>query len=1023
MRLPSGSAAGTTPNSYITNAGTLTILTGLSVAADTVVLFANGTAIAQQQGAASLSFSVTAPSSGTVQYVAQAVDAAGNVSFFTASLNVTFDPTMVPPTVTLDPASQNANFGAGLNTTDNEVTLDGTAEAGATVTVLGAPLVTQADSNGNYTISGVPVVPGVNTIDVHVTDLAGNSADATLTVTMHNITPPAITMSLVNDTGFSSTDLWTNDPTTKVVVDDASPITMLQASVNGGAYVNVLSNLTGDLLTLNTALLTQINGSPLPDGQLLIDVVAGDSAGNVAQPDQLDILLTRTPPDASVAPSLLTASDTGADPYAVAPTTSDNTPEIRLFAARADMVTFYDGGTMIGQAYSTGVAEITTPILADGVHDITATIQDPAGNLSGQTPALVLSIYTTPPTVPTLTLDSNDQDPVRANYTTDTQVTLNGQTTTEAGEPPATVQLVGLGLTATAAANGNFTFTNVPLAVGVNTLTVQATDLAGNTSEFTLTLTRGQLLPPTINAQAVGGPVVRSAAVMGTVQGDADIKFFLAGFDNAAPLVNVLPDLMNGSFSFSADQLEEINGAPLSAGAHVLHLVATDSRGVVSSVTNVSFTLDLSAQGTVATAVTYVAATGLYQYSFTLSGPPGNGWAIDQLSFPVPAGALIENLVTPLGWSAVSTGGASGVVWQATDPAAEVGPGQQLGFGLSSSDAPGVMTAGLQAVNAQAGSTASVAAETTGPAAADGPAVPDLYSTNANAALNIGAAAGVLANDTGTGLSVTAFDGTSAWGVPVQVNQSNGSFTWTPGSRFSGLSFGETVIDTFSYTVTDSLGDMGRATVSIVVHGVETAPSAANVIPSSATPSLYVRANATTTIPESVALVGASDSGVNDVLSLDNVAATSTRWGVDVDRQRADHLQPGRPASDSGGAAGHRQLHLHRGGSTGRDGVGFGGCHRAEPDGRGPHDADFQYRHHREWRLQWQQPAGQRDRSERLARRSAASGSPGRRDDQPGGDRNHRGQRHLYLQPRGRPGRPLTRPRPYAAGYVHLACR
>ena len=348
-----------------------------------IVLYANGTAIAQAPASASVTFSVSAPNGSTVKYTAQTEDPLGNVSFFTAPISVTFDQAMAAPTVTLDPADVVSTFGAGNNTTSNQVTLDGTAEPGATVTVAGTPLLTLADASGNFTITGVPLVPGANTLDIHVTDIAGNSADVQLAVTLHDITPPTITMSLVNDTGFSSTDLWTNDPTTKLVVDDISPVNEVQVSVNGGSYQSVLNDLTGDLLLLTNTLLTQINGGTIADGQVVIDVIAGDAAGNVSQPVQFSFTLTRTPPDAGAPPALITASDTGTDPYAAAPTTSINTPEIRLFAAREDLVTFYDGTTMIGQDYSTGVAEITTPTLADGLHNITATIEDPAGNMAG----------------------------------------------------------------------------------------------------------------------------------------------------------------------------------------------------------------------------------------------------------------------------------------------------------------------------------------------------------------------------------------------------------------------------------------------------------------------------------------------------------------------------------------------------------------------------------------------------------------------------------------------------------------
>src|SRR5262249_48081216 len=161
------------------------------------------------------------------------------------------------------------------------------------------------------------------------------------------------------------------------------------------------------------------------------------------------------------------------------------------------------------------------------------------------------------------------------------------------------------------------------------------------------------------------------------------IASFRAGFDRlpSSQFVDVLPDLTSGSFSFSADRLTQINGAPLSAGSHVLHLVAADSRGLTSATTDISFTLDLSAQGSVTTAMARDAGSGLSRSTFTLGGPPGQGWAIDQLSLPVPASAAITNLVTPTGWSVASPGGSAGLVWQASDTTAAAGPGQQFVFG------------------------------------------------------------------------------------------------------------------------------------------------------------------------------------------------------------------------------------------------------------------------------------------------------------------------------------------------------
>ncbi len=648
-------AAPISPGQFITNASVLTIHTGLSVATAEVVLYANGVEIARQTGAEPLQFQV-APPQGQVEYLAQAVDAAGNVSFFTAPLDVTIDRTMAPPTVTLDPLSVNATFGAGAHTTLSQVILDGTAKPGATISLLGTPLVTTANAFGRFTLSGVPVVPGDNLLRLRSTDSAGNTAEVTLTVTMHDVTAPSVSLSLVNDTGIDAQDRWTNDPTLRGVVDDASTITTLEASINNGPFTSVLGHLTSDVVVLDATLLAQLNGGSLDDGQFTLQLRAGDAAANVSQPTTIQVLLTRVPPPATIAPSLKSTSDTGASAFDRI--TNLASPEIRLFAQRNSLVTFYEGDTELGQAYSTGVATIMPTALADGVHSITATISDQAGNTSERTPALVLTVYTTPPTVPSFSLDAAQLDPVRADYTTADEVTLHGHTTTETGEPPATLQVVvgpadspTYTATVSADASGDFTFDNVPLTVGDNLVTVVAIDVAGNTSQFSLTLTRGELLPPLIVAQATGGPLVYTATVSGTVMAETSVTSFRAGFDGAAAdqYVDVLADLAGGGFTFSPERLVQINGAPLSAGPHVLHLVATDSRGLSSPAADVSFTLDTSPQASVDTSVTFDGASGLYTYTFTLHGPAGADWAIDQLSIPVPLTDAISNLVTPSG--------------------------------------------------------------------------------------------------------------------------------------------------------------------------------------------------------------------------------------------------------------------------------------------------------------------------------------------------------------------------------------
>ncbi len=92
-------------------------------------------------------------------------------------------------------------------------------------------------------------------------------------------------------------------------------------------------------------------------------------------------------------------------------------------------------------------------------------------------------------------------------------------------------------------------------------------------------------------------------------------------------------------------------------------------------------------------------------------------------------------------------------------------------------------------------------------------AVDDSYTATMNIQLIIAAGSGVLQNDFDEnipGISVTAFDITSAQGGTVSVNP-NGSFTYNPPNGFTGN-------DSFNYTITDSDLQTNSATVKIRVQ-------------------------------------------------------------------------------------------------------------------------------------------------------------------------------------------------------------
>ncbi len=109
-------------------------------------------------------------------------------------------------------------------------------------------------------------------------------------------------------------------------------------------------------------------------------------------------------------------------------------------------------------------------------------------------------------------------------------------------------------------------------------------------------------------------------------------------------------------------------------------------------------------------------------------------------------------------------------------------------------------------------------------------AIDDTGTTDENNQLSAGAP-GVLSNDSGSGLSVTAVNGSSGnvgslitltSGALLTLN-SNGSYIYNPNGKFESLDAGGNTTDQFQYTVSNGTGS-DTATVTITITGVNDPP-------------------------------------------------------------------------------------------------------------------------------------------------------------------------------------------------------
>jgi len=93
----------------------------------------------------------------------------------------------------------------------------------------------------------------------------------------------------------------------------------------------------------------------------------------------------------------------------------------------------------------------------------------------------------------------------------------------------------------------------------------------------------------------------------------------------------------------------------------------------------------------------------------------------------------------------------------------------------------------------------------------------------------------VLANDSDPDASdtITLSGLDTSQTLGVVSDNGDGSFTYDPDGQFEYLAVGETATDTFTYTISDGMGELASATVTLTVTGVNDGPSASIDSPTS----------------------------------------------------------------------------------------------------------------------------------------------------------------------------------------------
>jgi hypothetical protein len=339
--------------------------------ANTLVTIKNGstvlgTTMADSTGA--WSFTPTSLADGARTLTASQTDLAGNTG--TATLSFTLDRTA--PVVSMALVADTGSS-ASDKVTSNPA-LKGTGEANTVVTIkegdtiLGTAVV---DSTRAWSFTPTGLSDGAHTLTATQTDLAGNTGTTTLSFTLDQ-TAPAMSMALVADTGSSASDGITAKPAVKGTGEAGRVVTLKENGL-------VLGTATADSTGAWSFTL-----SNLVEGAHTLTASQTDLAGNTGTAT-LSFTLDKTAPAISMA----LVSDTGQS--VTDKVTSD--PTIKGIGEANTLVTIKEGGIVLGttMADSTGAWSFTPTALASGVHALTASQTDLAGNVGATTLSFTLT--------------------------------------------------------------------------------------------------------------------------------------------------------------------------------------------------------------------------------------------------------------------------------------------------------------------------------------------------------------------------------------------------------------------------------------------------------------------------------------------------------------------------------------------------------------------------------------------------------------------------------------------------------
>ncbi|CHR86045.1 VCBS repeat-containing protein [Salmonella enterica subsp. enterica serovar Typhi] len=538
---------------------------------------------------------------GSHTFTLSATDPAGNSSAVSSGFVLTIDTTPPAAPVIASVADNTAPVTGivpnGGSTNETRPTLSGTGEAGTTISIYnGSALVgtAQVQANGSWSFTpSTSLGAGVWNLTATATDAAGNTSAASeiRSFTIDTTAPAAP----VIDTVYDGTGPITGNLSSGQITDEARPVISGTREANTTIRLYDNGTLLAEIPADNSSSWRYTPDASLATGNHVITVIAVDAAGNASPvSDSVNFVVDTTPPLTPVITSVSDDQAPGLGTIANGQNTNDPTPTFSGTAEAGATITLYENGTVIGTttAQPDGAWSVSTSTLASGTHVITAVATDAAGNSSPNSTAFTLTVDTTAPQTPILTSVVDDVaggvtgNLANGQITNDNRPTLNG--TAEAGSVVSIYDGGTLLGVTSANASGAWSFTpTTGLNDGTRTLTVTATDPAGNVSPATsgFTIVVDTLAPTVPLITSIVDDVPNNTGAIGngqstndtqpTLNGTAEANSAVSIFDNGA-LVATVNANASGNWSWTPT-------ASLGQGSHAYSVSAADAAGNVSA--------------------------------------------------------------------------------------------------------------------------------------------------------------------------------------------------------------------------------------------------------------------------------------------------------------------------------------------------------------------------------------------------------------------------------------------------------